>query len=97
MSRPLVFQVHVTGLDKPAFIAAIARAIHAPAGFGGNWDALADALQNLSWQPASAYELTLHGVSALNADELAIADEIFGDTARFWQAQGKTFWVKYAS
>ncbi|MBI5917905.1 MAG: barstar family protein [Nitrosomonadales bacterium] len=84
-------------LDKPAFIAAIAHTIHAPAGFGGNWDALADALQDLSWQPAAAYELVLCGTSALSADEQAIADEIFGDTARFWQAQGKSFQVKYAS
>lgn len=87
------FVAEVAGLDKAGYLAALAMAVGAPESFGGNWDALADGLQDLSWRPAAAYELALLGTSGLNADEQAIADEVFDDTARFWQAQGKSFRV----
>ncbi len=81
---------------KGEFLAAIAQAIKAPEWFGANWDALADALGDLSWHPAPGYVLLLHNGGeklGLSTGELAIATGIFADTVSFWKSQGKPFWV----
>ena len=82
--------------SKGEFLAATAQAIHAPGWFGTNWDALADALGDLSWQPAPGYVLLLHNSGetlGLSAADHGIATEIFADTVSFWKSQGKPFWV----
>lgn len=99
MSETASFEADITALHgKVDFIAAIARAVAAPADFGQNWDALADVLQDLSWHPASTYVLTLVGGSELPCLDVAerdIAHEIFADTVRYWAAQGKTFELRF--
>lgn len=83
---------------KDAFLAAVAQAIHAPEWFGHNWDALADALGDLSWHPAPGYVLLLRDggeTLGLNAEERATAMEIFVCTASFWKLQNKPFGVFY--
>jgi hypothetical protein len=40
--------------DKPTMLEAFARGLHFPAWVGRNWDALDDALRDLSWWPAAA-------------------------------------------
>lgn len=97
MTQLVRFELEVAGLDKSAFIAAIALAVDAPAGFGGNWDALADTLQDISWRPAPAYELVLRGTAALSEADAAIVAEIFDDTASFWAARGKSFRITRAN
>ena len=90
-------QVH----GKGEFLAAMAQAIHAPGWFGSNWDALADALGDLSWlnssgQRAPGYVLLLRDGSetlGLSAAEHGIASEIFANTVNFWKLQHKPFWV----
>jgi len=82
--------------SKGEFLAAIAQAIHAPEWFGHNWDALADALADLSWHPAPGYVLLLCGggeTLGLSTEEHATATEIIAGTANFWKSQGKPFWV----
>lgn len=82
--------------DKGGFLAAVAQAIHAPDWFGNNWDALADALGDLSWQPASGYVLLLRNgdeAIGLPAADLGIATEILADTVSFWKSQGKPLWA----
>lgn len=81
--------------DKSALLAALARAIQAPPEFGANWDALADALQDLSWLPeVTGYALVLRGeVSGLNREERSIWHRILADSAAFWRAQGVPFQV----
>jgi hypothetical protein len=81
---------------KGAFLAAVAQAIHAPGWFGNNWDALADALSDLSWEPASGYVLLLRNggeTMALNEVEQKTAADIFMHAAAFWKYRGKPFWV----
>ena len=82
---------------KGEFLAALAQAIRAPEWFGNNWDALADALGDLSWlDPAPGYVLLLRNGGerlALSADEHATALAIFAATADFWRSQRKPFWV----
>jgi len=82
--------------DKDGFLAAVAQAIHVPDGFGKNWDALADALGDLSWQPAPGYVLLLRNggeAMGLPAADLGVATEILADTVSFWKSQGKPFWA----
>lgn len=74
---------------KGEVLAELARAIEAPDWFGHNWDALADALGDLSWRPAPGYVLLLHGEYP---GEETLAD-ILQATVEFWREQGRPFWV----
>jgi len=74
---------------KGEVLAELARAIEAPGWFGHNWDALADALGDLSWHPAPGYVLLLYGE---HPGEETLAD-ILQATVEFWRKQGKPFWV----
>ena len=80
---------------KGEFLAAIAQAVRAPVWFGANWDALADALGDLSWQRSPGYVLLLRngGDTFGLTDDHHIATEIFANTVEFWKLQGKSFWV----
>lgn len=81
-----------TAHGKGEVLAELARAIKAPDWFGHNWDALADALGDLSWQKAPGYVLLLRGEQP--GDE--ILDEILKQTVEYWRLQGKAFWVFFA-
>lgn len=92
-----LFEADVAAVQsKGEFLAAIAQAIHAPEWFGHNWDALADALGDLSWHLAPGYVLLLLNggeTLGLSAADHAIATGIFADTVNFWKLQGKPLWV----
>jgi hypothetical protein len=83
---------------KGAFLAALAAAIQAPDWFGHNFDALADALGDLSWleDEAPGYVLLLtHAgdtLGLLEADYAAVS-EVFADAVAWWKSQGKPFWI----
>ncbi|MEW5903834.1 MAG: barstar family protein [Pseudomonadota bacterium] len=83
---------------KGALLTALAAAIQAPDWFGHNFDALADALGDLSWlaDEAPGYVLLLtHAgdtLGLLEADYAAVMD-IFAETVAWWRSQGKPFWV----
>jgi hypothetical protein len=82
--------------SKGEFLATVAQSIQAPVWLHKNWDALADVLGDLSWQPAPGYVLVLrNGGELLNlgASDHAIANDIMVDTVSFWKTQGKPFWV----
>ncbi|MDD4910709.1 MAG: barstar family protein [Sideroxydans sp.] len=74
---------------KGEVLAELARAIKAPDWFGHNWDALADAMGDLSWSPAPGYVFLMHGEAV--ADERL--DDILHATVDFWRLQGTPFWV----
>lgn len=82
---------------KGEFLAAIAQAISAPEWFGHNWDALADALQDLSWLgEVPGYILLLRNGGdhlGLSDGEHEIALQVFGESVAFWKSQDKPFWV----
>ncbi len=80
---------------KGAVLAALAQAIEAPSWFGNNWDALADALGDLSWKSAPGYVLLLRDAN-LNAAEEETLSNILLQTVAFWESQGKAFWVFFA-
>ena len=93
----VLFEAELSGVhDKGGFLAAVARAVLAPSGFGNNWDALADVLGDLSWQAAAGYVLLLRNggeAMGLPVADHKIATEILADTVSFWKSQGKPFWA----
>jgi hypothetical protein len=81
---------------KHALLSACARGFLFPASFGGNWDALADCLQDLSWLAEPGTVALLRGAAdfAVAApDEYAMLLEILGTTAEYWQPRGRVFIV----
>ncbi len=86
-----LFEAH----GKGALLAALAQAIEAPGWFGNNWDALSDALGDLSWRPAPGYVLLVRGAH-LEAAEEEMLGNILLETVAFWEAEGKAFWVFFA-
>ncbi|MBY0269072.1 MAG: barstar family protein [Burkholderiales bacterium] len=81
---------------KHALLGACARGFQFPAGFGGNWDALADCLQDLSWLAEPGTVALLRGAAdfAVAApDEYALLLEILGASAEYWQPRGRVFIV----
>ena len=88
-----VFEVDLAAAHgKGEVLAEMARAIKAPDWFGHNWDALADALGDLSWYPAPGYVLLLRGEHPVDG----IMDDILNATVEFWRLHGKSFWVFFA-
>jgi len=88
-----LFEVDIAGAHgRGEVLAEMARAIQAPDWFGHNWDALADALGDLSWNKAPGYVLLLRGEHP-GED---ILDDILNATVDFWRMQGKPFWVFFA-
>lgn len=85
--------------DKQDFLDLVSKALNFPKTFGGNWDALADCLRDLSWIEATSgnkgYLLILEKSKhfcAAHKHEFDEAIEILGETAKFWRGQGKPFW-----
>jgi len=83
-----------TGKDEA--LARLATALRFPDWFGGNWDALADSLADLSWLPAPGYVLLLEGIDAWrDADPVAfetLSDVLDEATAR-WARDRIPFWA----
>lgn len=80
---------------KRGLLAAFARGLRFPGGFGGNWDALADCLQDLSWLEGDL-RLHLRGYDcfrAAAAGDAVVLEEILGDAAQFWRARSRLFVV----
>lgn len=82
--------------DKAAVLARFAQALRFPAWFGGNFDALADSLGDLSWLPAEGYVLLIeHGDAWRQADDENFATllDILNEAAADWGDQGVPFWA----
>lgn len=96
----IFFDVDLTGVKgKNNLLDILARAASFPAGFGRNWDALADDLCDLSWHHAKGYVLLLRNASdtlGLSAHDREIAQDIFADTVVYWRQRNKPFWIFFA-
>ncbi len=95
-----LFDTDLKGVKgKQNLLNALAVTAGFPPEFGANWDALADALCDLSWHQASGYVLLLRNVSdtlGLSANDREIALDIFADTAVYWKQHNKPFWIFFA-
>ena len=85
--------------DKQDFLVHLARAMRFPASFGGNWDALADCLKDLSWAGADQVkgwvvilEKSKH-FCAGHHHEFEEAMDVMAEAAEFWRTQGKPLWT----
>lgn len=81
--------------NKSELMEAFAR-LGLPEHFGRNWDALADMLTDLSWQPAHGYVLRLaHGADAARAlgSDWATLLEVLKHVADTWKSAGTPFIV----
>ena len=93
-----LFDADLKGVKgKQNLLNAMAQAANFPSGFGVNWDALADALCDLSWHgEAAGYALLLRNASdtlGLSANDREIAQDLFADTVVYWRQRKKPFWV----
>lgn len=82
--------------DKAGLLAESARALDFPSSFGGNWDAWADSLQDLSWLNWTRLVIYLRGaggVSTAAPAEWRTALDILGDAANYWSTRGRTLLV----
>jgi len=82
--------------DKSALLLALCQALDFPGGFGHNWDALADALQDLSWLQWSRLVVEIDGAASLMSDApdaWRTALDIFRDAATYWATHDRTFIV----
>jgi RNAse (barnase) inhibitor barstar len=82
--------------DKDDALARIARALRFPDWFGGNWDALADSLADLSWLPAPGYVLLLSHIDAWrDADPVAFEtlSDILDEASVRWARDRIPFWA----
>ena len=96
-----LFDADLKGVKgKQNLLDALAHAARFPDGFGMNWDALADALCDLSWHgDATGYVLLLRNTSdtlGLSANDREIAQDIFADTALYWRQRNKAFWIFFS-
>ena len=65
--------------DKASLMSHLNDALHFPESFGGNWDALADSLRDLSWLKASGYLLlVVHGETLRDASAESCRAESHG-------------------
>lgn len=82
--------------DKAALLAACARDLAFPQGFGANWDALSDCLRDLGWLGGRGWVLLWRGAGELAASDPeahATALEVFRDAAHYWKERGVLFLV----
>lgn len=80
--------------DKAGFLAACARDLGFPAHFGGNWDALADSIDELETASGSGIVIEFmhaHEFARDAADDAATALAILRDTAAAWRARKRSF------
>jgi RNAse (barnase) inhibitor barstar len=83
-------------VDADDAIARFAEALKFPDWFGGNWDALADCLNDLSWLPAGGYVLLLEHADEWCAEDRAGFDtavEILNEAGARWAEAGQPFWA----
>jgi hypothetical protein len=95
-----LFDADLAGVKgKQNLMNVLAAAAGFPPGFGANWDALADALCDLSWRKANGYVLLLRDASdtlGLSANDREIALDILADTVVYWRQRNKPFWIFFS-
>jgi hypothetical protein len=80
---------------KDGALSRIAAALDFPDWFGGNWDALADCLSDLSWWRAPGYVIVLdqaHDWRQADPDGFDLLLEIADEAAAAWAARDIPFW-----
>ncbi|GAB3387367.1 barstar family protein [Lysobacter fragariae] len=91
-----VLRVALAGVNgKDDVLQAIAQALEFPEWFGGNFDALADCLGDLSWLPGAGYLVLFDGVDGWrDADDENFATllDVLNEAAVSWSERDVPFW-----
>lgn len=80
--------------DKAGVLSALATAGGFPDWVGANWDALQDALRDLSWAPADGYVVLLDGWTGwadAAPDDAAVLVGVLGEAGTWWADNGTPF------
>jgi RNAse (barnase) inhibitor barstar len=88
-------ELDVRGASKLEVLERFAVALSFPDWVGRNWDALADALSDLSWLARPGYVVIVHGIDELRTQLPRDAEtllEILGDASRTHARAGVQFW-----
>lgn len=83
-------------VDKATLLGVMATGFHFPDGFGANWDALADCMQDLSWHPEQGWVVVLRDSAGFAAAAPAVHAtllKIFEVVAADWRRRGRVFVV----
>ncbi|KGM53410.1 hypothetical protein N799_07460 [Lysobacter arseniciresistens ZS79] len=83
-------------VDKADLLARLGLGLQLPSWFGGNWDALADSLGDLSWWQVPGYLLLLENAGGLrdaDAESFAMLLAILNETADDWRERNVAFWA----
>jgi hypothetical protein len=78
--------------SKRAFLSAAARALEFPPGLGRNWDALEDALRDLSWRTGRGTVIAWSPVDPLadaDRESFLVARDVLADAAAWWGERGR--------
>lgn len=93
----LISHVALAGVDdKAGLLAACADGLAFPPGLGGNWDGLADALDDLSWLDGDHHAILIDGAASIRAQApqvLATLTQIIAEVAAQRAAAGLPFQV----
>jgi RNAse (barnase) inhibitor barstar len=90
-----VRRIDLSGGDKQSILMRVSTALDFPRTFGRNWDALSDALRDLSWLPGAGYALLFENAGDLQQHEGEDFDtllEILEECAQDWATRDKPFW-----
>lgn len=82
--------------DKPGLLSRISHRLDFPHGWGGNWDALSDALRDLSWLPASGYALLFGNADDLrqrSREDFDMLLDVLSEAAARWAGDDVPFWA----
>lgn len=85
--------------DKTTLLRRLAFALHLPADFGDNWDALADCLRDPSWQPAWGHVVLFEHSDMLrtaDTDSFATLLGVLDDAATFAVEHDRPFFAFFA-
>ena len=86
---------HIEGKNitrKEQLLNAVATALHFPADFGHNWDALEECLTDMEWADADGYVILydhIDGLLAAHPDQFETLVEILRDAVESWKEDGE--------
>ena len=92
-----VLRVDLEGCtDKRTLLLRIATQLDFPPGRGRNWDALADALRDLSWLPARGHALLFSDADDLrnaSGEDFDMLLDVLAEVAAHWATDNAPFWA----
>jgi RNAse (barnase) inhibitor barstar len=82
--------------DKRTLLMRIGTQLDFPPGWGRNWDALSDALRDLSWLPANGYALLFNDADCLrqsSVEDFNTLLDVLSEASASWAEDAVPFWA----